>query len=105
MAEGQADPGHDALFERIFLDRDAGPAAMKGRVDMGAGVVRHRDDHRSQPMHISGFHERILMRLPDGVEGGRMSGIAGSADVELASKIDNLHDWYPFLMALAAGAA
>src|ERR1700753_467914 len=96
MAEVQADSGHDALFQRIFLDRDAGPAEMEGCVDMCASVVRHRDDHRCKPMHISGFHERILMRFPDSMEGRRMSGIAGSADVELARKIDNLHDWYPF---------
>src|SRR5665647_2392044 len=83
----------DAVFERIFVDRLAGLVEMPGRVDVGAGVVGHRDEHRGKPVHIAGGDEGLFVRGPDAVDDGRMAGIGRGLVVELAAEVDDLHDW------------
>ena len=48
-------------------------------------------------MHISGFDERILVALPDAMDGRRMAWIAGGAVVEFSTEIDDLQGWPPFV--------
>src|ERR1700716_2260525 len=66
---------------------------MPGRVDMGAGVVGHGDEHRRQPVHAV-FGQRIRMALPDAVDDGGMPGIARGAMIKLAAEIDDFHFWF-----------
>src|SRR6202043_3515598 len=95
MAEIDADARHDAVLQRIFVDRLAASVEVPRRVDVGAGVVGHRDEHRGKPVHVAGFGERVFVGLPDAVDDGRMARIARGAVVELTAEIDDLHDWYP----------
>src|ERR1700759_3499330 len=96
MPQVKADAGYNALLQWILIDRYAALSEMSGRVDMGAGMIRHRDEHRCEPVHVAGFGERLLVVLPGSVDRGRVAGIAGGALIEFSTKIDNLHDWYPF---------
>jgi hypothetical protein len=62
---------------------------MPGRVDMRAGMIRHRDERRRKAVHIAGIGERILMALPDAMDQGRVAGIGRGAVVELAAEVDD----------------
>ena len=95
VTEIDADARHDAVLQRVFVHRLAVPAEVARRVDVGTGVVRHRDEHRGKPVHLAGFGERFLVGLPDAVDDGRMARIARGTVVEFTAEIDDLHDWYP----------
>ncbi len=82
VREIQADAGHDAFLQRIFVDRNAAFAEVPGRVDMGAGMVAHRDEHRRQPPYVAGLDEGVLVRLPQAVNDGRVAGIDRRALME-----------------------
>jgi len=41
VAQVDADAGHDAVLQRIFVDRQTGCSEVTRRVDVGAGVVGH----------------------------------------------------------------
>lgn len=41
MPQIDADAFYDAMFERVFVDRNPTPGEMPGRVDVGAPVVGH----------------------------------------------------------------
>ena len=92
MAQVEADAGHDAFLERIFVDRDALLAKVPGRIDMGAAVIGHRDEHRRQSPDIAGVGQRVGVVLPHAVHDRGMSGIAGRAVIELAAEIDDFHE-------------
>jgi hypothetical protein len=64
---------------------------MPGRIDVGAGVVHHGDEHRRQPVHIAGLSKGFFVRLPDAVHDGRMARIARGAVIELPAQVDDLH--------------
>src|SRR6266851_4070385 len=93
----------DAIFQRIFVHRLAAFVEVPGRVDVGAGVVGHRDEHRRKPVHVAGFGERVFVGLPDAVDDGGMARIARGAVVELTAEIHDLHDWYPLRRDSADG--
>ena len=63
---------------------------MPGRVDMGAGMVHHRDEHRCQPVHITGLGKGFFVGLPDPVHDRRVAGIARGAVIELSAEVDDL---------------
>ena len=86
-----ADAGHDAFFQRVLVDRDAARAEMPGRVDMGAAMIRHRDEHRRQPIDVSRIGKRLLVVLPHAVDDRRMTGIARGAMIEFAAEVDDFH--------------
>ena len=91
MAQVDADAGHDAFFQRVLVDRDAARAEMPGRVDMGAAMIRHRDEHRRQPIDVSRIGKRLLVVLPHAVDDRRMTGIARGAMIEFAAEVDDFH--------------
>jgi hypothetical protein len=93
VAEIDADARHDAVLQRIFIHRLAIAAEVPRRVDVGAGVVRHRDEHRGKPVHLAGFGEGFLVGLPDAVDDWGMARIGRSALIELTTEIDDLHAW------------
>ncbi|ANW00514.1 hypothetical protein LMTR13_10420 [Bradyrhizobium icense] len=64
---------------------------MPGRVDVGAGVIHHGDEHRSQPVHIARFGEGFFVGLPDAMHDGRVARIAWRAVIELSAEVDDLH--------------
>ena len=91
VAEIDADARHDAVLERIFVDRRAGDAEVARRVDVGAAVIGHREEHHAVALDVAGIGERLLVGLPDAVDDGRLARIARGAVVELTAQIDDLH--------------
>src|SRR4029079_13577444 len=92
VPEIKADAGHDAFLERIFVNRYAACSEMPGCVDMGAGMVAHRDEHRGQPVPMSGFDEGLFVRLPQAMDNRRMAGINRRPLIKLPAEIDDPHD-------------
>jgi hypothetical protein len=64
---------------------------MPGCVDVGAGVVDHRNEHRGKSMYIAGLGKGFLVGLPDAVYDGRVAGVAWGAVIEFSAEIDDLH--------------
>ena len=91
VAQIDADTRYDAFLQRILVDRYAALAEMPGRVDVGAGMVDHRNEHRGKSVHIAGLGKGFLVGLPDAMHDRRMAGIAWGAVIEVAAEIDDLH--------------
>src|SRR5262249_38108847 len=91
MAQVDADARHDAVFERILVDRCAAHAEMARRIDVRAAMVGHREKHHHIAVDVSGIDEGLLMRLPDAVDDWRLPWIAWRAVVEVAAEIDDAH--------------
>src|ERR1700755_126019 len=92
MLQVEADAGHDALLERILIDRDAARTEMAGRIDMRAAMGGHRDENRRQTPPIVRVRQRVLVVLPHAVDDGRVAGIARRAMIELAAEVDDFHE-------------
>ena len=81
MAQVDADARHDTVLKRIFADRLAPPVEMPGRIDVGAAMVGHREEHRRQAVHVAGIGKGLFVGLPDAVDDRGMAGIARGAVV------------------------
>src|SRR5439155_11016778 len=91
MAQVEANSLHVAVFERVLVDRDTALAEVPRRIDVGAAMIRHREEHHAVAVHISGVDERFLMRLPDAVNDRRLTRISGRAVIELPAQVDHSH--------------
>jgi hypothetical protein len=49
----QVDAPGTIHFSSGYSSMDIHSCQMSGRVDVGTGVVHHRDEHRRQPVHIA----------------------------------------------------
>ena len=84
MPQVDADAGHDAVLERILVDRHALLAEVARRIDVRAAMIRHREEHHGVAVHVAGLGEGFLVRLPDAVDDGRLPRIARRAVIKLA---------------------
>src|SRR5579885_2086199 len=91
MAQIDADTGHDAVFEWIFVDRCAALAEMARRVDMRAAVVRYGKEHYAVAVDAAGLGQRLLVRFPDAMDNRRLPRIGRRAVIKLPAQIDDAH--------------
>src|SRR5213080_5241902 len=91
MAQVEANSLHVAVFERVLVDRDTALAEVPRRIDVGAAMIRHREEHHAVAVHISGVDERFLMRLPDAVNDRWLARISRRAVIELPAQVDHSH--------------
>src|SRR5205823_2621754 len=91
MAQVEANSLHVAVFERVLVDRDTALAEVSRRIDVGAAMIRHREEHHAVAVHISGLDERFLMRLPNAVNDRWLARISRRAVIELPAQVDHSH--------------
>src|SRR5690348_15146771 len=91
MAQVDADARHDAVLQRILIDRRSAGAEMARRIDMRAAVVGHGEEHHAVAVHAAVLRLRLLVRLPDAVDDRWLARIARRAVIELAAQVDDLH--------------
>ena len=87
----EANSLHVAVLKRIFVDRNAAHAEVTRRIDVGAAVVRHGEEHHAIAVHVSGFDEGLFVGLPDAVDDRRLSRIGRGAVIELPAQVDHSH--------------
>src|SRR5262249_18366833 len=91
VAQIDADALHDAILERIFVDRRAALAKMPRRIDMRAAVIRHGEIHHAVALDIAGIGKGFFVGLPHTMDDGRLPRITWRAVIEFAAQIDYSH--------------
>src|SRR5690606_37476106 len=101
VAQIEADAGHDAMLQRVAVDRRSLLAEMARRVDVGAAVVGHREEHHAVAVNVAGIGERLLVGFPDAMDHRRLARIARRAVIKLPAEVDDLHARIPLSFAKA----
>jgi hypothetical protein len=91
VAQIDADARHDAVLQRILVDRHPRFAEVARRIEVRAAVIGHRDVHHAVAMHVARLGERLLVRLPHAMDDRRLPRIARGAVIKLAGEIDDAH--------------
>src|SRR3990172_7000673 len=99
MRQIQADRGGEEIFQRHLIDGQRAGAwiEMHGRVDMRAGVIRHRERQRLRAEHGVACGLLFAVIAPHRHHHGRMRGMRLRAMENLAAEVDEFH--YAFLRA------
>src|SRR5207237_10019313 len=90
-----ADARHNAVLERILVDRRPVRPEVARRIDVRTAMVGHGEIHDAVAVNVAGIGKSFSVRLPDAVNDRRLARITWRAMVELAAQIDDAHCHVP----------